>query len=116
MRTSDKHTRKLATRRDPARSPSPQFPGVLREAGGEEASGRRPRLRPPARATAPSGKCSSRLRPAGRRGRGSPGGSRTTPPAVGASGGRAVPSLASPPLPVAAAVLRPALTSVAAVA
>lgn len=54
-----------------------------------------PRHRPPARAAAPSGTCSSRLRPAGRRGWGSPGGSPTTPLGVGGAGrlGRARPRL-----------------------
>lgn len=49
---------------------------------------------PPARAAVPSGTCSSRLRPAGRRGRGSPGGSRTTP--LGRGGGAWRPERAQP--------------------
>lgn len=88
MRTSAEHIRELATRPDPARSPSRKLPGVLSEAGGEGASRRRPWLRPPARAAAPTGTCSSRLRPAGRRGRGSPGGSRTTLLGAGGAGRR----------------------------
>lgn len=88
MRTSAEHIRELVTRRDPAQSPSRKLPGVLSEAGGEGASRRRPWLRPPARAAAPTGTCSSRLRPAGRRGRGSPGGSRTTLLGAGGAGRR----------------------------
>lgn len=73
---------------------------------------------PPARAAVPSGTCSSRLRPAGRRGRGSPGGNRTTPlvGGGGAPGGPSVLSLSFLPLPATPAPLSPALTSVAAVA
>lgn len=69
MRTSEKHIRKLATRRDPAPSPSRQLPGVLSEAGGEGASRRRPRLRPRPAPRCPLGRvvraCAQRAAEAG---------------------------------------------------